>query len=83
MTEKLYDQNSHQTQTTAKVVTCEPVEGGFEVLLDQTVLFPEGGGQPSDTGWIDTARVLSCREEHGNVFLFFGSPEYNKNQQRS
>lgn len=68
MTEKLYDQNSRQTQTTAKVVTCEPVEGGFEVLLDQTVLFPEGGGQPSDTGWIDTARVLSCREEHGDVF---------------
>ena len=68
MTEKLYDQNSHQTQTTAKVVTCEPVEGGFEVLLDQTVLFPEGGGQPSDTGWIDTARVLSCREEQGDVF---------------
>jgi alanyl-tRNA synthetase len=68
MTVKLYDQNSHQTQTTAKVVACEPVEGGFEVLLDQTVLFPEGGGQPSDTGWIDTARVLSCREEHGDVF---------------
>lgn len=68
MTVKLYDQNSHQTQTTAKVVACEPAEGGFEVLLDQTVLFPEGGGQPSDTGWIDTARVLSCREEHGDVF---------------
>ena len=68
MTVKLYDQNSRQTQTTAKVVACEPVEGGFEVLLDQTVLFPEGGGQPSDTGWIDTARVLSCREERGDVF---------------
>lgn len=68
MTLKLYDQNSHQTQTTARVTACEPVEGGFEVLLDQTVLFPEGGGQPSDTGWIDTARVLSCREEHGDVF---------------
>ena len=68
MTVKLYDQNNHQTQTTAQVTACEPVEGGFEVLLDQTVLFPEGGGQPSDTGWIDTARVLSCREEHGDVF---------------
>lgn len=68
MTLKLYDQNSHQTQTDARVVACVPVENGFDVLIDQTVLFPEGGGQPSDTGWIDTARVLSCREEHGDVF---------------
>ncbi|MEN6593593.1 MAG: alanyl-tRNA editing protein [Clostridiaceae bacterium] len=68
MTEKLYDQNSHQAQTAALVVSCSPVSDGFEVLLDRTVLFPEGGGQPSDTGWIDQARVLSCREEHGDVF---------------
>ncbi len=67
MTLKLYDQNSHQTQATAHVAACTPAEGGFDVLLDQTVLFPEGGGQPCDTGWIGDARVLSCREEHGEV----------------
>ncbi len=67
MTLKLYDQNSHQTQATARVAACTPVEGGFDVLLDQTVLFPEGGGQPCDTGWIGDARVLSCREDHGEV----------------
>ncbi|MEN6419774.1 MAG: alanyl-tRNA editing protein [Clostridiaceae bacterium] len=67
MTKKLYDQNSHQTQTTARVAACTPVEGGFDVLLDQTVLFPEGGGQPCDTGWIGEARALSCREDHGEV----------------
>lgn len=67
MTQKLYDQNSHQTQATARVAACTPVEGGFDVLLDQTVLFPEGGGQPCDTGWIGDARVLSCREDHGEV----------------
>ena len=67
MTLKLYDQNSHQTQATARVAACTPVEGGFDVLLDQTVLFPEGGGQPCDTGWIGEARALSCREAHGEV----------------
>ncbi|HWP21755.1 MAG TPA: alanyl-tRNA editing protein, partial [Candidatus Cryosericum sp.] len=67
MTLKLYDQNSHQTQATARVITCTPAENGFDVLLDQTVLFPEGGGQPCDTGWIGDARVLSCREDHGEV----------------
>ena len=67
MTLKLYDQNSHQTQATARVAACTPVEGGFDVLLDQTVLFPEGGGQPCDTGWIGEARALACREDHGDV----------------
>ena len=68
MTEKLYDQYSHQTETIARVRDCSPVKGGFEVLLDRTVLFPEGGGQPSDTGTIGPANVLHCREENGEVY---------------
>lgn len=68
MTEKLYDQNSHQTETKAVVRACTPVKNGFEVLLDRTVLFPEGGGQPSDTGTIGEATVLHCREVDGEVY---------------
>lgn len=68
MTEKIYDQNSHQTETAARVRACSPVKNGFEVLLDRTVLFPEGGGQPSDTGTIGPANVLHCREENGEVY---------------
>jgi alanyl-tRNA synthetase len=68
MTEKLYDQNSHQTETTAHVRACTPVKGGYEVLLERTVLFPEGGGQPSDTGTIGEAAVLHCREQDGEVW---------------
>jgi alanyl-tRNA synthetase len=68
MTKKLYDQNSHQTETTAVVRACTPVKDKFEVLLDRTVLFPEGGGQPSDTGTIGDATVLHCREADGEVY---------------
>ena len=68
MTEKLYDLDSHRTENEAVVRACERAEGGYEILLDQTVLFPEGGGQPSDTGTIGEARVLRCREEKGEVF---------------
>lgn len=68
MTEKFYNQNSHQTEITAVVRACVPSKDGFEVLLDRTVLFPEGGGQPSDTGTIGDAVVLHCREESGEVY---------------
>ncbi|MER2139768.1 MAG: alanyl-tRNA editing protein, partial [Succiniclasticum sp.] len=35
---------------------------GFAVVLDRTVLFPEGGGQLSDTGTINGAAVKHVRE---------------------
>ena len=52
----------------AVVTACTPVENGFDVVLDQTVLFPEGGGQPSDTGTIGEAAVQHVREENGEIY---------------
>ena len=37
-------------------------------MLDQTVFFPEGGGQPSDTGTLGEASVLHVREEAGEIY---------------
>ncbi|MCE5187919.1 MAG: alanyl-tRNA editing protein [Eubacteriales bacterium] len=68
MTKRLYDLDSHLSQHTATVLSCVPAKEGFDVVLDQTVLFPEGGGQPSDTGLIGEAMVLHVREEHGEIY---------------
>ena len=59
MTEKLYEVNSYVQNFTARVVSCTPVPGGFAVVLDRTAFFPEGGGQPCDTGRLGGARVLA------------------------
>lgn len=67
MTNKLYDHDSHLKQTVAVVRASTQVEGGWDVLLDQTILFPEGGGQPCDIGMIGEASVLHCRSEEGEV----------------
>ncbi|KAF7726491.1 hypothetical protein EC973_008726 [Apophysomyces ossiformis] len=36
-------------------------EGFYEVKLHDTILFPEGGGQPSDTGFIDNVEVYDVQ----------------------
>ena len=58
-TELVYFSDTYQTSCEAKVVSCEPVEdpgddgvARFVVVLDRTVAYPAGGGQPSDTGRI-------------------------------
>jgi len=49
--------NSYLKELVSKVTSCIKVKDGFEVILNDTVLFPEGGGQPYDTGLIGTAEV--------------------------
>ena len=68
MTKRLYDIDSHQTETQSRVVSCSPAGDGFDVTLDQTVFFPEGGGQPSDTGLLGSVVVSHVREEDGEIY---------------
>jgi len=53
---------------TTSVVRADKIPEGYAVVLEQTILYPEGGGQPSDHGWIDGQRVESlARDENGKV----------------
>lgn len=60
---KLFYEDSHLTDFTATVTGCNPAKKGWEVTLDATAFYPEGGGQASDTGTLGIAKVLSVREE--------------------
>lgn len=67
MTQKLYyDHNLGECEAT--VLACREGKDGFEILLDQTVIYPEGGGQLSDTGSIGGARVSYAFEEGHDVW---------------
>lgn len=67
MTQKLYYENQYIKEFTATVVSCTEGKRGFEVILDKSAFFPEGGGQPGDTGYIGTARVIDTVESGEDV----------------
>lgn len=66
--EKLYYFDSEMTGFEAAVVSCTDAgDGRFLVSLDQTAFYPEGGGQPYDTGTLGGVRVLEVHEKNGQV----------------
>lgn len=73
-TKKLYYVNSHLSQFFGRVLCCQPCDRGFEVILDQTAFYPEGGGQAADTGTLGTIRVLDVRERGGAIVHLCDGP---------
>ena len=67
MTEKLYEQDAFLTQFEAKVLSCVQGKKGFGIVLDRTAFYPEGGGQPYDTGKLGDVKVLEVHGHDGEI----------------
>ena len=66
-TEKLYYADPFLTEFDARVLACEAEKGGYAVVLDRTAFYPEGGGQPYDTGVLGGVEVSEVHEKAGVV----------------
>ncbi|HQR32632.1 MAG TPA: DHHA1 domain-containing protein [Blastocatellia bacterium] len=68
MTTKLFWNDSHLTQFTARVDNVFTQNGKLAVVLNQTALYPEGGGQPADRGWIKSVPVVDVQtDDNGRI----------------
>ena len=72
--EKLYYQDCHRKVFTAAVTGCVKTEKGYEITLDQTAFYPEGGGQACDLGVLADAHVLYVKEQNEQVIHICDKP---------
>ncbi len=64
MTKQLYYQDVYMKEFDASVISCREGREGFEIFLDRSAFFPEGGGQSGDRGYLIVAGGQS-QSDHG------------------
>ena len=78
MTEKLFYEDAYQKTFEAEVTGCREGKKGYEIILNRTAFYPEGGGQPGDTGYLQAGeqkvQVTDTHEKDGEILHFCGQP---------
>ncbi|MGD6779739.1 alanyl-tRNA editing protein [Sutcliffiella horikoshii] len=73
--EKLFYQDPYiQTFTTTLSKQSQDESGKWYAVLEQTAFYPEGGGQPYDTGILDDHKVTEVQEINGEIRHYLEQP---------
>ena len=74
MTQMLFYENPMISECSAKVVSCEPCGENYNIVLDRSIIFPEMGGQLSDTGKIGNASVIHAKKSNDDIIHVCTAP---------
>lgn len=66
-TKQIYYSSPYTIELQSKALSVLPQGRLTNVILDQTIFYPEGGGQPSDRGTIGSAKVEYVRMQNGEI----------------
>ncbi|WP_079478788.1 alanyl-tRNA editing protein [Halobacillus salinus] len=67
MTRKLFYEDVYRSEFESVVVESAQEDGRDYVVLEETVFYPTGGGQPHDTGSLNEIEVYDVEEVDGDV----------------
>ncbi len=70
----LYYDSAYIKEFEAQVLSCQEGKKGWEITLSATAFYPEGGGQPADTGLLGNVRVTDVHEKDGQVVHYTDGP---------
>lgn len=73
-TRRLYYEDVYIKIFPAQVKECRKGEKGYEILLDQSAFYPEGGGQPCDLGVLGDVPVKDVQEKDGELIHYTEKP---------
>lgn len=78
---KIYQKNPYIKEFHANITKIDQKSNDeVHIKLNQTAFYPEGGGQPSDKGFLDGFRVSQVYESNGEIFhVVDGLPTHFEN----
>ena len=72
--QELFYRDPYAREFSATVTSCREGKKGFEVVLDDTAFYPEGGGQPSDEGTLGEAKVIFVKRLGPEIVHYIDKP---------
>lgn len=64
---EIFYQDSYLKEYDTKVVRCVEEKGLYKVVLEETIFYPEGGGQSCDLGKIGNANIVQVKREKDEI----------------
>jgi Ser-tRNA(Ala) deacylase AlaX len=69
-----YERDPHATSLETRILRCGEAQGRPFVVLEDTVFYPEGGGQPCDLGTVNGVAVVDVQKGAGGIRHILESP---------
>ena len=89
-TGKMYWEHPYLKELDSQVIDIKQHDKQLAVIVDNTIFYPEGGGQPGDRGWIGPYRITDTQYgpegsilhilEEGQIPAIHGSAASNRRQ---
>ena len=72
--QEYYYSHPYARELDTVVVSCHACKDGYEIVLQDTIFYPEGGGQPCDKGTIQDVTVLDVQRKEDKIVHILQQP---------